>query len=104
MNVKLSYLYRDGGNYKNRHSVVFSNQNSVPLIFIINEVRKCLIDGLWFYANKWQLPDLHFVEYNWDSTIDHDWHEFECVKATIGAATEKISIEDFLSHIREIKT
>ena len=101
MSIKFLYFYRDGANYKNFNEVFFSNPLNLPIEKIEEVIQKNLIDGQWFYANKWNLPDLHFKAYAWDSDIDHDWHEFEAVEQTQESATENLSIEDFLSRLSQ---
>ena len=101
MNIKFFYLYRDGANYKNFNEVVFCNPLNLPIEKIEEAIQKSLIDGQWFYAKKWNLPDLHFKEYTWDTKIDHDWHEFEGLEQTEESVTESISIEDFLSRLSQ---
>ena len=101
MNLKFAYLYRDGANYKNYNEVIFSNSNNRPVAEVETVIREALIDGTWFVAKKWNLTDMHFVEYPWDSGIDHDWHEFDYIEETSELPTEKIPIEEFLSKIQE---
>lgn len=96
MNIKFSYLYRDGANYKQFNEVVFSNPNNLPMNKIEATIKKRLIDSQWFVAKDWDLPDMHFKEHGWDSDIDHDWHEFEVIEETSEKVTEENSIEDFL--------
>ena len=45
-----------------------------------------MIDGEWFYNHNWVLKDLH--HYAWDNSIDHTWHEFDCIEFTEEAATK----------------
>jgi hypothetical protein len=85
MNLKLIYLYRDGANYKNWHEEVFSNVGNVSLETINARLREKLIDGTWFYVDKWNLKDLHFDR--WDNEIDHLWHEFDNLEETDELAT-----------------
>jgi hypothetical protein len=76
LNLKFCYQYRDGANYKNYNEVVFLNDTGRTIKEIEATIKRALIDGEWFIAVDWKLPDLHFIEYKWDSEIDHDWHEF----------------------------
>ncbi len=96
MNIKFLYLYRDGGNYKNFHEVVFTNKMSRDIDEVREIIASKLIDGTWFYANKWDLPDLHFSEYKYDPTIDVDWHEFEEIELTEDLPTCNKDIEDLI--------
>jgi hypothetical protein len=99
MNIMLSYLYRDAGNYKNFNEVVFTNDSQLPLDEIERRLKACLIDKEWFVADKWGLKDLHFTEFAWNSELDHDWHEFESIEETEEAVTEEIDIVKFLEKV-----
>ena len=99
MNIKFSYLYRDASNYKQFNEVVFSNSNEIPLEKIDLFIRANLISGFWLMPKDWNLPDLHFKEYQWDDNLDHGWHEFESVQITEEMAHQGRSIEEFLRKI-----
>jgi hypothetical protein len=103
MNIKFSYLYRDGANYKQFNEVVFSNPSDLTVKEIEETIKEKLIDSQWFVAKDWGLPNLHFKEYAWDSEIDHDWYEFESIKETLELVTTESNIEDFLSLINKTK-
>jgi hypothetical protein len=79
-NIRFIYLYRDGGNYKQWSEQVFTNIHDIEIQTIDERIRQCLIDGEWFYADKWGVPDLH--HYKWDNEIDHLFHEFDSVEKT----------------------
>ena len=66
-------------------------------------IKEKLIDGQWFVAKEWRLPDMHFKEFAWDSEIDHDWHEFESIEETLELVTTGNNIEDFLSLVTKTK-
>ena len=95
-NIKFSYHYRDGANYKNHSVLIFNNPTDIALAEIEEHLISKLIDDTWFYADKWNVPDLHFG--TWDNEIDHTWHEFESVELTNGAGER--DIQDFLSSIK----
>jgi hypothetical protein len=57
-NIKFSYLYRDSGNYKNYRSIIFENPAGIALSTLNEAIQSKLIDGTWFYAAEWGLPDL----------------------------------------------
>lgn len=59
-NIKFSYLYRDGANYKSYGFVVFQGLYHDKLDYLQELIIAKLIDQTWFYADEWQLPDLHF--------------------------------------------
>jgi len=96
MNIRLNYLYRDGANYKNYHSEVFTNATNMPVPMILERIRSYLIEGEWFVAKEWNLKDLH--SFKWDVDIDHNWHEFDCVEET-GDEPTQIDILLFLKAI-----
>jgi hypothetical protein len=91
-NIKFSYLYRDGGNYKTFTEVVFANPDNLSLSEIQAIIQSKLIDGTWFYADQWQLPEL-FPE-TFDITIDPTWHEFESVTFTPESANIFVPLRD----------
>lgn len=93
MNILLNYLYRDGANYKQYDAAIFSNVSGLSVAAIDAAIKKHLVEGEWFYANKWGLKDLHV--YKWDSDIDHEWHEYESVEETEQEVTNG-PIVDFL--------
>ncbi len=101
MNIKFCYLYRDGGNYKNFNEIVFANPFGITLDKIEAIIINNLIDEKWFVSKEWNVPDMHFKGFAWDSEIDHEWHEFEMVEETFEESTEKRNIEDFLVVIRK---
>ena len=96
MNIKFTYLYRDASNYKQHNEIVFANPNELLIQKIQSAITENLIDGNWFVAKDWNVPDLHFKEYAWDNEMDHDWHEFASVEETNEPVTLKISIENLI--------
>ena len=97
MNIKFHYLYRDGANYKQNSSEVFSNIAELQIAEIENSIRSCLIEENWFYAHKWNLKDCHL--HKWDDDIDHAWHEYDCIEFTNEGATIG-DISEFIDLIR----
>lgn len=65
---ELRYMYRDGGNYKFRSSVIISGE--LPL----GELEEHLLFGEYFIPEDIGLPDLSPSVKGDD---DHDLHEFE---------------------------
>jgi len=104
MNIKFSYLYRDGGNYKNFNEIIFYNPNDRTLVEVECIIKEKLIDGTWFYCHDWGLPDMHFKNYQYDSEIDVDWHEFDSIEETEENATDAGCIEEFLLLVSMTKT
>jgi len=101
MNIKFSYLYRDAGNYKNYGEVVFANPDNVSIEEIETVIKSKLIEGQWFVAKEWGVPDLHFEK--WDEELDHGWHEFENVTYTNKEFFSATPLKNFLLLIQEKK-
>lgn len=95
-NIKFNYLYRDGGNYKNFGSVILSNFNNVDITKVDHYIRHNLIDGEYFSAKNWNIPDLSFEIPNFD---DHEFHEFENVEIT-NDNLHHMALEEFLLLIK----
>lgn len=107
-NIQLNYLYRCGGNYKNFGEVIFANPEGVRIeeveaaIYTALAGQDCFAEprndgNVWFYANQWGLPDLHFPK--WDPELDHLWHEYEGIELTDLPATDARSISQFMAAI-----
>lgn len=95
--VEFNYLYRDYANYKNHGCIIFLNVENISLETILAAIEnKLLIDDL-FDANQWNVPDLHFE--NWDDEIDHPFHEFGFVQHSSATSTDGRDIKQFLAHL-----
>jgi hypothetical protein len=62
-------------------------------------IQSKLIDGTWFYANQWQLPNLHFV--TWNNETDHSFHEFGSIEYTNEASNTLITLAKFKALIEQ---
>ncbi len=100
-NIQISYLYRDSGNYKLFGEVIFSNPENISMEFIETSIQSILIEGLYFIAEKWNLPKLEFEVFN--KQMDHPWHEFEMVEHTAYEPTDSRSITEFVTEIIKIQ-
>lgn len=100
MNICFSYLYRDAGNYKNWGEVIFTNKTDIELKLLELQIRKVLIDGEFFIAEKSGLKKLKFPKYI--EELDHDWHEFHSVENTKETPNDKNERDtvDFIEHIK----
>jgi len=88
-NIKFNYLYRDSSNYKNYGYVILANPENFALIEVEKLIRSKLIDGEWFYADEWDVPELFF---EWvDFRIDSTWHEFESIEYEYSVASQSFS-------------
>jgi len=92
-NIQFNYRYRDSANYKNFGSVIFSNPQNLTLEYVTDIIKSKLIDETWFYASKWNLPNL-FSEFN--PAIDPSWHEFESVEYTNATVNVQSTINELI--------
>ncbi|MEI6749197.1 MAG: hypothetical protein WCM93_08555 [Bacteroidota bacterium] len=98
-NIKFSYLYRDGGNYKLFGETIFSNPDNLTLTEIESKIKSRLIDGEFFYAKNWSIIPLQFDKYN--EELDHGWHEYESVEITDEVATANHTVKELLKIIEK---
>jgi len=98
-NIKFSYLYRDGGNYKKYRFLIFANPTNFDLDYLTSLIQSKLIDGSWFYVNEWKLPDLHFD--TWDNDLDHTFHEFENIVYTDEGPNTPLNLAEFVLAIEQ---
>jgi hypothetical protein len=100
-NIKFSYLYRDGGNYKKYDYVIFANTDNIDLSEIETLIHPKFIGGEWFYADQWGLTEL-FLE-TFDFKIDPTWHEFEVIEYTNDAPNAQITLSEFIHAVAKTK-
>jgi hypothetical protein len=98
-NLKFSYQYKDFTNYRKVNEIVFSNPHNRPLNEVQQIIKEHLIDGKWFYASEWEVPDLHF-DY-WDAEADHFLHEFLLIEETRERCSNNSTIDNFLEIVKE---
>lgn len=97
--IKFTYLYRDAGNSKAWHEVVFSNPNDLPLADIDNRLVKAFDMGCLFVADQIQIPEV-FLFANGDVIAeDHCFHEFYSVELSTDQFTDQRSIKSFLEQV-----
>lgn len=118
-NIELVYMYRDGGNYKNYGSVVFSNDSLLSLAGLEIEICNHLDMGEFFIADQVGIPEV----FSWDpeadydpddpetypdtfgpggyviQDIDHCWHEFIGLSVTDNKPTDERSISEFIADL-----
>jgi hypothetical protein len=95
--IKLTYLYRDAGNYKVFGSVVFSNPDGIAIAKIEAQIRSVLIDGEFFEPLKWGIKPLAFDESN--DELDHSWNEFVSVHETADPPSTSMTVSSFLEKL-----
>jgi hypothetical protein len=94
MNTKITYLYRDAGNYKTRGEEVIEGT------LTLCQLTPFLIDTEFFIPHDIGLPNLQPHPWNED---DHDLHTVEEMKATQNKPTVDISAETLLSNFRKAR-
>lgn len=100
-NITFNYFYRDGGNYKKFDSVIFLNPDDIGLPEIETLIRAKLIDGTYFYADEWKLPELFLDTFHF--RVDPTWHEFESVEYTDEEPNSLISLDEFIEAVKSTK-
>jgi hypothetical protein len=106
MNLRIEYMYRDGGNYKRRACVVFPN----PLKRSAAEVTKSLekIGGKWrlfegtvhFRPETVGLSTCYFTDIGYaPNSDDLELHEIEAVEECADASTDGRTIDEFLADL-----
>ena len=95
MNTKITYLYRDAGNYKAHHEVIVQGKITLAL------VQPCLEDGEHFIPSQVGLPDLQ-AQLGPANEDDHAWHELgpESFEPTTEPITVAITARTLLSRFR----
>ena len=100
-NVEFMYLYRDGGNYKKRGVVIFSNPEGVDINLASEKLRQAFLpDGL-FIARQVRVPEVFLYSHGKFTDDDHCYHEFDVLNSTSKAANDKQlrSIQQFLDEV-----
>lgn len=97
VNLRMDYMYRDGANYKQFHSIVFSNKQRMSPQKATEKMREKMINGEFFKPKDWGLKNLHAHPY--DPEIDHEWHELEGFECTKSKATSTWDISEFLGNL-----
>ena len=80
--VRFDYLYRDGSNYKNWGSVVFSNPGRLTKESISNALRECFLQECLFIADQVRIPECFLFADKLATSDDHCFHEFEVIDTT----------------------
>ncbi len=99
-NIKFIYLYRDGGNYKSRAEVVFSNPADLTPSAAMLELERAMTDGL-FIAHQIRLPEvLPYLNGNL-TPDDHCFHELDSIDLTSDLPNDRFrrSIGEFLAEV-----
>ena len=97
-NIKFCYRYRDYANYKKYNEVIFANPKNRTIEEMDKFINDHLFDDKLFYTTEWNLPDLHFDD--WDPELDNFVHEFDSVSLTEDNPTMQYDTETFIEVIK----
>ena len=97
MNTRISYIYRDGNNYKQGIELVVPGE--IDKDFILD----CCDEGEFFIPDQVGLPELQGQMINFPNDADHVWHELEDIELTDDAADTEIAAEDIERRFEEAK-
>lgn len=97
MNIKMTYLYRDGGNYKTWQEVVFTNHSGKTAEQLTDEIKQRLISGQFFDQGRAPIP----FEYpdSYDPELDHTWLEFDSLEEVDETPTVSLDIYEFIASL-----
>jgi hypothetical protein len=102
-NVELTYLYRDGGNYKKWGRVVFEDPDRLNIDSVERDLRHAFgVDGL-FIAGQIRVPEVFFCARDEFSSDDHCYHELDGVRWTENKADDAHhrSIGEFIAEANQ---
>lgn len=97
MNIRMTYLYRDAGNYKHWYDVVFPNQSEKSAEELTKAIKKNLISGEYFEQELAPIPmDL---DEGFDEELDHSWLEFHSFEEVANDAQTSLDVWDFIQQV-----
>ncbi len=105
-NIKFSYLYRDGGNYKKWADVVFSNPDGLTPEAVTKALEDAFLQDGLFIAHQIRVPEAFLFGEGHASSDDHCFHELDSVQASLEAPDDghSRSISQFTAEVnREAK-
>lgn len=103
MNTEIHYMYRDGGNWKNHHSIVF--KGTLPDDVDIDDVlREHLTGDDNFIASQVGFEEVFsWSPDDFSTTEDHCWHEYEYAEVTDREPTDPRTIQEVIEAFRKAR-
>ncbi len=97
MNIRMTYLYRDSGNYKHWYEVVFPNPAGASVEQLTKDIKQRLISGEYFDQSQAPVP----FDYpdSFDPDLDHTWLEFYGFEAVDAHAELDQDIRNFIASL-----
>jgi len=104
MNVQFEYRYRGLGNFKRYGSVVFGNQNGLPIDDINRLMLQLIGNDETFVASEVGIPEMFFTDFPYNPNLDWQMHEYCGVSQTDLPTNDAKGrdIRDLLSQMRAI--
>lgn len=101
-NASLSYMYRDGGNYKRWGSVTFQG---APTLDLTTRLAKALNQREYFIPKQVRIPPMfsYPTEHAYDAELDHQWHEVIQIEDVTDAPDDVLmrTFEDFVLEVEQ---
>ena len=106
-NVTVSYMYRDGNNFKQTAEVVVDNPDNLDLNQAEAQILKTLDEQRYFIAHQLDLPDAFFwtnTNHPFDPEADHSWHEFTGLTPTDDEPTDERTLSQLIAAFHKAST
>lgn len=97
--VRFEYQYRDADNYKNWGELFFDNRSNLSVDSIQEDIKKSLLDNVWFIAHQVAVPELFLFDACNVTIADHCFHELLSIQTLFDVSSpEKVKepIEHFV--------
>lgn len=101
-NIKFTYLYRDGSNFKKWSHVVFSNPDGLTLEVVTKALRRAWGEDGLFLAHQVRVPEVFLYGKSDANADDHCFHEFHEVALTSELSSDRYgrSISKFIAEVQ----
>ena len=100
-NIKFTYLYRDGSNYKKWGEIVFSNPDALATEAVAQILKGIFLEDGLFIAHQVRVPEVFLAAEDGLTKDDHCFHEFDSVAATRDSPNDLYcrSISSFITEV-----
>jgi hypothetical protein len=91
-NIRFTYLYRDGSNYKSWGEIIFSNPDNLSATEIEGKIVDAFLPDKQFVASQISIPEKFLFMDGSFTEYDHCYHEFDCVEICEEESTDISSL------------
>ncbi len=100
-NIRFSYLYRDGSNFKSSGEVIFKNPDNLLLNLIEDKLLRAFLPDKLFIASQIFIPEIFLFIDGKMTSSDHCYHEFDSIEICTEEVTDNQhrSILNFLHDV-----